>query len=141
MVGIGPFHLDSGGALEPTRWTSFLYGVRFTAQFLTMRSEMKSHFFGTTCIGTSVVGIGPIHLDPGGALGPTGLTSVLYGVQFIAQFLTKMSGMKKSFFWDNLYLRIRGWYWALPFGSWRGPRANQMDQFLLWRSIYSSISD
>ena len=33
-------------------------------------------------------------------------------------------------FWDNLQ----------P-GSWRGLRANQMDQFLVWRSIYSSISD
>ena len=44
---------------------------------------------------------------------------------------------KKTLFWDNLYRRIRGWYLALPLGPWEGPRANQMDQFISLRSIYS----
>merc|ERR1711954_248935 len=48
---------------------------------------------------------------------------------------------KKTLFWDNPYRRIRGWYLALPLGPWEGPRANQMDQFISLRSIYSSISD
>ena len=47
----------------------------------------------------------------------------------------------KTLFWDNLYRRIHGWYLALPLGPWEGPRANQMDQFISLRSIYSSISD
>ena len=50
-------------------------------------------------------------------------------------FWLKGLGWKKSSFCDNLYWRIRGWYWAPPLRSWRGPRANQMDQFLGWRSI------
>merc|ERR1711917_186595 len=48
---------------------------------------------------------------------------------------------KKDTFWDNLYWRIHGWYLALPLGPWEGPRANQVDQFISLRSIYSSISD
>merc|ERR1712235_206870 len=48
---------------------------------------------------------------------------------------------KKTLFGDNLYRRIRGWYLALPLGPWEGPRANQMDQFISLRSIYSSISN
>merc|ERR1711952_193025 len=48
---------------------------------------------------------------------------------------------KKNTFWDNLYRRIRGWYLALPLEPWEGPRANQMDQFISLRLIYSSISD
>ena len=62
--------------------------------------SLKTLFFcgGTTFIGASVVGIGPIHLDPGGARGPTKWTRFLYGIHFTAQFLTKRSGMKKFSF-------------------------------------------
>ena len=38
---------------------------------------MKKAIFWTTCIGASVVGIGPFHLDPGGALGPDGPVSCM----------------------------------------------------------------
>ena len=61
--------------------------------------DEKSHFFGTTCIGASAVGIGPFHLDPGEAVGPTRWTSLLHGVRFTAKFLTRKSWwIKMSFF-------------------------------------------
>ena len=39
---LGPSTLILEG---PTKWTSFLYGVLFTAKFLTKRSWMKKSFF------------------------------------------------------------------------------------------------
>merc|ERR1711989_309428 len=76
------------------------------------------HFFGTTCIGASAVGIWPFHLDTGKALGPIRWTSLYLCVRFTAQFPTRRFWIKNTLFWDKLYRRIRGWYLSLPLGPW-----------------------
>merc|ERR1711989_29222 len=60
--------------------------------------DKKRHFFGTTCIGASAVGIWPFHLDPRKALGPIRWTSLYLCVQFTAQFPTRRFWIKKETF-------------------------------------------
>merc|ERR1711978_361351 len=61
-------------------------------------SLAKMSFFGTTCSGTSVVAIGPIHVVHGKVPGPVGLTIYPIGVRLTAHFLKSTSLAKMSFF-------------------------------------------